>query len=797
MKSDKQTAHALSAMLISCWLLVPMSAATLGVAQNNPVPLVNLPLVPDAVAPGSAGFTLTVNGTGFVSGSAVNWSIGGATTPLATTFVSGSQLTAAVPAGNVATAGTASIIVKNPAPGGGVSNSALLQITIPTSLVSLTRTDYPVLTDPDWITTGDFNGDGKPDLAVAGFDASSVAVLLGNGDGTFQTAANYPTGAFNEFIVIGDFNGDGIQDLITANQFGAVSVLLGNGDGTFQPYKETTVGSAAQWIAVGDFNQDGKDDIAVVDQASEAVWILLGNGNGTFQTPAAVSTLESPEAVTVGDFNGDGKLDIAVDGYTGTEFAIAIALGNGDGTFQAPLDYPTPGGFPVTAVDLNRDGILDVAVGVELHVGQFAISILIGNGDGTFKPYADYAVSGTPRQIVAGDFNGDGKVDLAEATSQSNEMAILLGNGDGTFQAQTEYSTAADPIGLAAADFNRDGALDLAVVNDVRDAATFSVFLQEFVPEVTLSPASLTFSGENLGVTSQAQTVTLTNTGNAAMTISSLGLTGVDPGDFAQTNTCPISPATLAIGASCTISVTFTPTAEGTRTAAVSITDNAPGSPQAVPLTGTGDAPVVSLSPSSINFGNVLLGTTSQTVPVALTNVGNEPLSITKIAASPGFGRTINQRNGCTTTLAAGATCTIEVDFDPTQPGKATGTLSVTDNAAGSPQTVALSGTGLAFELSTTSLNFGKVPVGQTSSPQTVTVNNLSKTAQSISIRVTGTGSGEFPETNNCGTSLAAHSSCGITVTFTPTRGGTASAALDVNGGGADQTVSLSGTGTH
>jgi hypothetical protein len=212
-------------------------------------------------------------------------------------------------------------------------------------------------------------------------------------------------------------------------------------------------------------------------------------------------------------------------------------------------------------------------------------------------------------------------------------------------------------------------------------------------PAVGLAPTSLAFGNQLLNTTSAAQTVTLTNTGTGPLTINSIA----GSGDFAGTSTgasaCPISPATLAVNANCTISVTFTPTATGARAGTLTITDNATGSPHTVSLTGTGTTPVVGLAPTSLTFGNQLLNTTSAAQTVTLTNTGTGPLTIISIAASGDFAKT----SACPispATLAAGANCVISVTFTPTATGARAGTLTITDNATPSTQTVGLTGTG-------------------------------------------------------------------------------------------------------
>jgi hypothetical protein len=302
---------------------------------------------------------------------------------------------------------------------------------------------------------------------------------------------------------------------------------------------------------------------------------------------------------------------------------------------------------------------------------------------------------------------------------------------------------------------------------------------------VSFSPTSLSFGNQNLNTTSAAQTVTLTNGGAVALSITSIAVSA----PYAQTNTCGTS---VAAGANCTISVTFTPTATGSQPGTITVTDNAAGSPQTVNLTGTGVAPSVSFSPMSLSFGNQNLNTTSAAQTVILTNTQATSLSITSIAVSTPYAQT----NTCGTSVAAGANCTISVTFTPTAIGSQPGMITVMDNAAGSPQTVNLTGTGSApmVNLSSTSLHFASRKVGTTSTAQTVTLTNTGNALLSItSIAV----SGDFSETTTCGSSLAAGSSCKISVKFAPTATGTRTGAVTINdtAAGSPHAVSLTGTG--
>src|SRR5271165_2366600 len=212
-------------------VLALVISSSLVVVAQNPVPFLSQPLVPDAVAPGVPGFTLTVNGTGFVPASTVNWN----GSPRTTAYVNESQLNANIPSSDLAVPTTAWITVVNPAPGGGTSNMLFLPINTPTSTVSFRRRDYSVGGNPQYVATADFNRDGKLDIASANYGSGSISVLLGNGDGTFGSPTDYGAGSAAQAPIVGDFNGDGKLDLAVPYWPCSVAVLLGNGDGTFQP----------------------------------------------------------------------------------------------------------------------------------------------------------------------------------------------------------------------------------------------------------------------------------------------------------------------------------------------------------------------------------------------------------------------------------------------------------------------------------------------------------------------------------------------------------------------------------
>jgi hypothetical protein len=770
-------------------LLLFLVTTRAAVAQN-PVPLINQPLVPDAVEPGKAGFILTVNGSGFVSRSVAHWN--GSALP--TTFVSDSQLKASVPASDVAQPGTASVTVVNPSPGGGTSNVVFFAVTPPTTAIALAATvgsgTYPGIY-PSPVAVGDFNRDGNLDLAVGNKSSNNVTVLLGNGDGTFEAAVNYATGSEPWSVAVGDFNGNGKLDLIVANTgSNNVSVLLGNGDGTFQAAVNYGTGSGPWSVAVGDFNADGKLDLIVANTGSNNVSVLLGNGDGTFQPAVNYGAVAQPVAIATGDFDRDGKLDLAVTSDTGAN--VSVLLGNGDGTFQSAVNYNT-GGSPrsVALGDFNNDGKLDLAVA---NLASNNVTVLLGNGDGTFQAAVNYDVGVWPMAVALGDFNGDGKLDLVTANNNGNNVSVLFGNGDGTFQEHQDFSGILHPESLAIGDFNGDGRLDIAVPFTV-GMDQVAILLQ--APTVALSSTSLSFGDQVVGTSSAPHTVTLSNGSSVlASNLTNIAITGTNAADFSQANTCGSG---LPPGGECTITATFAPSRIGPRSASVTITDNAAGSPEVVALSGTGvvSGPNVTVSATSLMFATQLVGTSSLAQSVTLSNYGTATLNITSIGFAGADPGDFHETNTCGSSVVPGASCTINVTFSPTQRGSRTAALSVPDNAPGSPQTVSLGGTGTVVQLNPTSWNFGQTGLGQSKSLQTTLTNVGSTTLNISSIKITGADTDEFHQTNNCGSSLGPGKSCSIAVIYRPTEQGLDEAQISIShdGGGSPQQVSLLGLG--
>lgn len=331
---------------------------------------------------------------------------------------------------------------------------------------------FQVGKNPASLVVADFNSDGKQDVAVANFGSDNVSVLLGAGSGLLEPALNYAVGGNPISLAVGDFNRDGKPDLAVANYGSStVSVLLGTGNGSFQPAVGYTV-AGADWVAIGDFNGDGKQDLAVAGGTANSVAILLGNGDGSFQAPVALPLPLSAGAVAVGDLNGDGKADLAVVLYNSEVVGsalgyAAVQLGNGDGSFQPPVLYQVGVLHPSAKVDiairdLNRDGILDLVVGMSGYGSSNAVAVLLGAGGGAFKAPLGYPVGAY--SVAVGDFSGTGVLDLA--VGSGNTVEILPGNGDGTFaQAGPQYEVPYGTHSMAVGDFNRDGKSDLVIAN--------------------------------------------------------------------------------------------------------------------------------------------------------------------------------------------------------------------------------------------------------------------------------------------------------------------------------------------
>lgn len=343
------------------------------------------------------------------------------------------------------------------------------------------------------LAAADLNGNGKLDVVVGNAGSNTVTVFLGDGTGKLGTPTTYGISAIEPTsVAVADLNGDGKPDIALAgyayNGCG-VAVLLGNGDGTFQPASEFLCASGAidaYSVAIADLNGDGKLDLAV--STYKQINILLGNGDGTFQSAVTYSwgtgdgTSWGDRSLAVADVNRDGKPDIVVATGSAVYYEpgqVAVLLGNGDGTFQPAVDFATgtPYAWSLALADFNGDGKLDVVVANAANYdgAVSSIAVLLGNGDGTFQAATTYRVQSnlqSPRGIAAKDVNGDGIPDIIasdycdDSACSFADVEVLLGNGDGTFQSPLLFSAGGDyAFGLVIGDLNGDGKPDVVVAD--------------------------------------------------------------------------------------------------------------------------------------------------------------------------------------------------------------------------------------------------------------------------------------------------------------------------------------------
>ena len=451
-----------------------------------------------------------------------------------------------------------------------------------------TRATFPVGKDvtPYSLVVGDFDGDGILDLAEVNYlPTGGVKILLANGDGTFRLGATYAVAVQPFYASAASLRGNGILDLVVGDSLSDdVYVMLGNGDGTFEsPVPYPTSGRPVD-VGTGYFTGSGNlDIIALTGNGAECncVEVLPGNGDGTFG--AAINTPVPYDidgfAMAAGGFNDNGKLDVAVAGGFSSTSQVDILLGNGDGTFDADGYYAVSASpqSVATGYFANRKKI-DLAVA---NLLGSSLSVLLGNGDGTFQQSVYYDTQ-FPTWVLAQDLNGDGRVDLTAsnwaASGQISGVSVLSGNGNGTFEPGKFYPAGEEINYVAAGDFNGDGKPDLVLVD--LDGEAVITLLNTGV--VSFSPTTpLNFEKQAVGKTSAPQTVTLTNTGTTELKIQSMKASA----EFGMKSTCGDR---VAPGGRCTISATFSPTKQGAEQGTISIIDNASSKPQVIELLATG-----------------------------------------------------------------------------------------------------------------------------------------------------------------------------------------------------------------
>ncbi|HEY2383297.1 MAG TPA: FG-GAP-like repeat-containing protein [Terriglobia bacterium] len=463
------------------------------------------------------------------------------------------------------------------------------------------------------LAMGDFNGDGKADLAVIQYPVSKVSILLGAGNGTFASHVDYDAGSGPSGIATGDFNGDGKTDLaIAATDAASLRILFGSGTGTFGSPATYSLGSGSspQSVAVGDFNLDGKSDI-VVENLYSTVTVFIGKGDGTFQTGVAYGTGSTgpvSRSVAIGDFNSDGIPDLAA--ANGTAGTIGILLGNGNGSFQTAI--PVNAGNPnhLVIADMNGDGKEDVIA--TSQSAPNAVGILLSNGNGTFQPYQSYNTnqggSGT-RGLSIADFNGDGRPDIVAANWTSNIASVMVNNGAGALATLTDVTVGSGLSDVISGDFNGDGLPDLAAAA----GSAVSIALGTTHPAADLIPRNITLSASAVAPAGFVTVSwTLANIGTAAASAASTTVVRINQSvsSPAGTDLASFPTPALAAGASVTQSATVAaPTFPATFYVWV-IADRfgvanqfTLNDAQALPLTVTLDAPILNMSQSLVALG--------------------------------------------------------------------------------------------------------------------------------------------------------------------------------------------------
>jgi hypothetical protein len=514
---------------------------------------------------------------------------------------------------------------------------------------------------PQSIAVADFNGDGKADLAVSSGQTTAIAIFLGNGDGTFTQGATPTTSSYTYALTVGDFNGDGKADLALASVVPeTTTVLLGNGDGTFTAAPQPASSGEAEWaIAAGDFNGDGIPDLAVANSYVNSATVLL-----TQLTQTATATV-----------NG-----ISLPSNSGTHYMAASYPG--DSNFNSSLSGTT--GL-ITTANLSLSTTSLSFGNEEVGYSTTSQNVTLTNTGGAALRISGVGLTGSnAASFVTSNTCGGNLAAGASCTIGVRFVPGVLGAANAAIALSSSLSaTPQNIVTLGGSGINAGAAF------------------------LMLTADSLSFGSEPIGYSTDSQGVFVTNTSTAVLYFKTITLTGTDASSFVTSNTCGGSLGGFLIpGANCRIGVRFAPGAEGAASAAVTLTDNAPGSPQSISLSGTGVGnPVgsLSLSATSVAFDGEPVGESTDSQFVTVTNTSYPAVlyfkTITLGGANASSFITSNTCDGASGgglggSLSPFATCRIGLRFVPTTTGPLTASITLTDNATGSPQTITLTGTG-------------------------------------------------------------------------------------------------------
>lgn len=435
---------------------------------------------------------------------------------------------------------------------------------------------------PRGAATGDFNEDGRVDLAVSVGGENRVQVMLGTHDGSLRSLpGNNPTGSSPYPPAAADLDGDGHLDLAVPNRIShTASILIGDGSGGFTTLPGAPgTGTNPTSIVAADFTGDRTNDLAVANSNSTNVTILIGAGDGTFAAAPNLSTSGSPSSIVAADFNQDDDIDLAVGRFSGG--GVSVFLGNGDGTFTSSASPAGTGSdvYALTTADFNDDGRADLATA---NWTSHLTRVLLGDGTGQFAAPTSYPTISVPRSVTSADFDENGDLDLAVVGDGG--VTVLVGNGDGTFGGSVpSMSAGSGPNNVVGVDLAGNGFPDVFVTN----LGSGNVSLLRNSPSLTAAPAGLDFPETPMGTVSQPQVVTLGNEGSAPLQVSGFRFTGANAGDFfVGSDDCR---GEIEGGGTCEVRIRFSPSAIGARTASLEIAGNTSAS-VSVTVTGTGGA---------------------------------------------------------------------------------------------------------------------------------------------------------------------------------------------------------------